>query len=175
MIAARRAPRGLELAAILAALTGAGLLMGSSLEVSSEYLLGDVICVLAGVFYAGYIILLGAVRSRMAPVPLLLVSTTASAPVALAIALAMGEVIVPHDWTPLIALAVSSQLVGQGLLIYSLRHFSSLVIGMALLAQPAIAALVGWLAFGETLGVADVAGMVLLAAALAMAKAGDGK
>ena len=47
------------------------------------------------------------------------------------------------------------------------------VIGLALLTQPAVSALAGWLAFGEVLSAGDVAGMVLLAGALAMAKVGD--
>jgi drug/metabolite transporter (DMT)-like permease len=87
--------------------------------------------------------------------------------------LLLGEKIVPHNWTPLIALAISSQLIGQGLLIYSLRHFPPLVIGLALLTQPAISATIGWLAFSEALTAPDVIGMVLLAAALVMARAGD--
>ena len=37
-------------------------------------------------------------------------------------------------------LMLASQIVGQGLLVYSLKHFSPLVVGMALLTQPAIAA-----------------------------------
>jgi drug/metabolite transporter (DMT)-like permease len=173
VVAARRAPRALELAAIAASLAGAGLLMGGSLEISHENLVGDLFCVLAGFFYAFYIIMLNSARDKLGQFSLLTVSTMASAPVMLVIALMLGETILPHNWTPLIALAISSQLIGQGFLIYSLRHFTPLIIGLALLAQPAIAAVVGWLAFGETLSGLDVLGMVLLAAALALAKAGD--
>ncbi|MFC0204540.1 DMT family transporter [Novosphingobium soli] len=172
VISARRAPRGLELAAICASLAGAGLLMGGSLEISHANLVGDLFCVLAGVFYAFYIIMLNAARERLGQFSVLAVSTLASAPVMLAIAVGLGETIMPTNWTPLVALAVSSQLVGQGFLIYSLRHFTPLVIGLALLTQPALSATVGWLAFGETLSGLDVLGMVLLAAALALAKAG---
>ena len=68
-------------------------------------------------------------------------------------------------------LAVSSQVVGQGLLVFSLRHFPPLIIGMALLTQPALAALVGWLAFGEMLVPLDILGMVLVGAALVLARA----
>ena len=39
-----------------------------------------------------------------------------------------------------VGLAILSQIVGQGLLVYSLGFFPPLVIGMALLIQPAIAA-----------------------------------
>jgi len=46
------------------------------------------------------------------------------------------------------------------------------VIGMALLTQPAIAATVGWLAFGELLAPLDVVGMVLVGTVLVLARAG---
>lgn len=174
VIAARRAPRWLELAAIAASLAGAGLLMGGSLEISRDNLMGDLICVLAGVFYAFYIVMLNGARERLGQFSVLAVSTLASIPVMFVIALLLGERIVPHDWTPLIALACSSQLIGQGGLIYALKHFPPLVIGLALLAQPALAALIGWLAFHETLSVADAVGMALLAGALALARAGTG-
>ncbi|HAW35592.1 MAG TPA: EamA family transporter, partial [Erythrobacter sp.] len=50
-------------------------------------------------------------------------------------------------------------------------HFPPLIIGMALLTQPALAALVGWLVFGETLVPLDVVGMVLVGTALVLARA----
>ena len=173
LIAARRAPRVLELAAILAALAGAALLMGGSLEISHASFVGDLFCLLAGLFYAVYILLLRPARARLGQFSLLFWSTLTGAPLLLAVAALLGERIVPHDWTPLLILAMSSQVIGQGLLIYSLKNFTPLVIGLALLTQPAVSALTGWLAFGETLAAGDVLGMVLLAGALAMAKAGD--
>lgn len=172
LIAARRVPRLLELAAIVAALCGAGLLMGGSLEISHANLIGDLFCALAGFFYAFYILMLNSARAKLGQFSVLAISTAASVPVMLGIAALRGETILPHDWTPLIALAFSSQLVGQGFLIYSLRHFPPLVIGLALLTQPAVSASVGWLAFGETLTTLDVLGMVLLAAALVLARLG---
>jgi drug/metabolite transporter (DMT)-like permease len=173
LVTAGRAPRIIELAAIGAALIGAALLMGSSLEISHASFVGDLFCALAGLFYAFYILMLRPARAGLGQFTVLGVSMLASAPVMLGVALLLGEKIVPHNWTPLIALAISSQLIGQGLLIYSLRHFPPLVIGLALLTQPAISATIGWLAFSEALTAPDVIGMVLLAAALVMARAGD--
>ena len=69
------------------------------------------------------------------------------------------------------ALALTSQVIGQGLLVYALKHFTPLIVGMALLTQPAIAAAVGWIAFGETLGLPDIAGMALVSVALVLARA----
>lgn len=172
-IALHRAPRIPELAAIALALFGATLLMGRSLEISHAHLVGDLLCLLAGFFYAFYILMLNSVRARLGQFSILAVATAASVLPMLAMALLRGEAVMPHDWTPLITLACTSQLVGQGLLIYSLRHFRPLVIGLTLLTQPAVSATMGWLAFGETLSIADLAGMVLLATALVLARVGD--
>lgn len=173
LIAARRRPRVLEIAAIGCALAGAVVLMGGSLEVSHVSFVGDLFCLLAGVFYAAYILMLAPARAHLAQFSVLFWATITGAPVLLATALLMGETITPSNWTPLVVVALSSQVIGQGLLIYSLKNFTPLVIGLALLTQPAVSALTGWLAFGEALSAGDVIGMLLLAGALAMAKAGD--
>ncbi len=166
----RRLPRGTEWLAILFAVGGAAILMGESLEISTATLVGDLFCLLAGLFYAGYLLILQNARARLGSWSLLTWASMAGAPVLLAIALLRGEPVWPHNWTPLIALFVLSQLVGQGLLVFSLRHFPPLVIGLALLTQPAVAALSGWFAFGESVGPIDLLGMVMLGLALVLAR-----
>lgn len=166
----RRLPRGTEWLAMVSALAGAAILMGNSLEVSRETLVGDLFCLLAGLFYAGYLLILQNARAGLGSWSLLTWSSLAGAPVLLAMAVLRGEPIWPTDWSPLIALFVLSQLVGQGLLVFSLKHFPPLIIGLALLTQPAVAALSGWYAFGETIGPVDLLGMALLGAALVLAR-----
>jgi drug/metabolite transporter (DMT)-like permease len=166
----RRLPRAGEWAALGAALLGAAILLGRSLEISGATLVGDLFCLLAGMFYAGYLLVLHDARRALGHWGLLALASLAGAPVVLALALLHGEPVWPHDWGPLVGLAISSQLVGQGFLVYSLKHFSPLVIGLALLTQPAVAALAGWLAFGEVLGVPDITGMVLVGLALVVAR-----
>jgi len=173
LIAARRAPSGREGVGVIAAIAGAGILLGRSMEISATTFIGDLFCLAAGIFYAFY--LLPAQRARAALgswLVLLLVSLTA-APILLGMAIAAGEPVLPGaaGWTPILVLALSSQVIGQGLLVFSLRNFPPLVIGMALLTQPAIAATVGWLAFGELLEPVDIFGMVLVGAALVLARA----
>lgn len=171
----QRQPAGREWLAIAAALGGAGILLGRSFEMSPTSFAGDLYCLAAGLLYAGYLVILQDARQRLGGWALLTWSCAASAPVLLVLALALGEPVWPgaalDGWGPVIALAISSQLLGQGLLVYALRHFAPLTIGIALLTQPAVAALSGWLAFGERLGPADVAGMALLAGALVLARA----
>jgi drug/metabolite transporter (DMT)-like permease len=173
LIALRRRPHTAEWLALLAAMTGAAILFGRSLEISTRTLAGDLFCLFAGLCYAFYIIPLQKARESLGSWALLAWSGLASAPVLLAIALMRGEPIFPHVWWPVLGLALGSQVVGQGLLVWSLKHFPPLIIGLALLCQPVIGVLAGWLAFGETLGVWDLAGMALVAGALVIARSGD--
>lgn len=170
-IAWRRLPKDSEWPAMLAALAGAAILMGRSFEISPRTFLGDVLCLAAGILYAGYLILLKDARQKLGGWSVLTWSCVASAPVLLVIALVAGERIMPGNWWPVVGLAVSSQLIGQGLLVYAMRHFSALVIGVALLCQPAVAALAGWIAFDEVLSGPDLLGIALVAGALVIARA----
>lgn len=172
-IAWRRPPSGSEWLALAAALGGAAILMGQSLEISPRTLLGDLFCLLAGVLYAGYLIILHDARKALGSWSLLTWSSLASAPTLLVVALLLREPFWPHDWAPIAGLAVGSQLIGQGLLVYALRHFSPLVIGIALLTQPAVAAVVGWLSFGEVLSLIDIFGIALVGSALVLARVGE--
>ena len=169
-IAWRRLPKGSEWPALVAAITGAAILMGRSFEISAITLYGDLFCLLAGMLYAGYLLILQDARKALGSWSLLTWSCLGSAPVLLGIALLGGEAIWPQDWRPVVGLAISSQLIGQGLLVYALRHFPPLVIGIALLCQPAVAALAGWISFGEVLTGVDLLGVALVGSALVLAK-----
>lgn len=169
-IALRRLPHSREWLALACALLGVGVLLGRSLEVSTQTLIGDLLCLLAGLFYAFYLIPLQRARETLGPWGLLAWSSAAGLPVLAIVAHLLGEPFWPQNWTPLVVLALSSQVFGQGMLIYALGHFRPLVIGLALLTQPALASLAGWLAFGERLGMLDIAGMALVAGALVLAR-----
>lgn len=175
LIAMHRRPHLREFAAVALALGGAGLLLGRSMEIDTRTLAGDLFCILAGLFYVVYILLVQHVRGRFGSWSLLFWSSLAGCPVLLVTALALGEPVLPGNWWPLVGLMLASQIVGQGLLVYSLRHFPPLVIGLVLLTQPAVSVVVGWLSFGEVLALPDAIGMALVGAALVLARLGEGK
>ncbi|MEM6908940.1 MAG: DMT family transporter [Pseudomonadota bacterium] len=174
-IIARTLPRGAEWLAIVLALSGAAILLGRSLEISEETFVGDLFCVAAGLLYAVYLVNLQGARESFGAWSLLAWVSVFACPVLLGVALVLGEPVWPTDWTPVVLLFVSSQLIGQGLLVYSLGHFPPLVIGLALLTQPAVAALVGYAVFDEVLTGLDVVGMALLGSALVAARVVQGK
>ncbi|WP_375428356.1 DMT family transporter [uncultured Sphingomonas sp.] len=158
--------------ALLLATIGAALLMGRSYQLDPRNLTGDLLCLLAGVLYTVYFICMARARDTMAPLPALALSTLASVLPLLLFAWGLGERIWPTDWTPLIGLALASQLLGQGLMIYALGKLSPLVIGVALLTQPVVAGTVGWIVYGEKLGAPDLIGIALVAAALVLVRRG---
>ena len=169
-IAARMLPRGFDWLAIVCALGGAAILLGRSLEISAETFVGDLFCITAGLLYAVYLLTLQNERGQFGSWSLLVWVSIFACPFLLGLALILGEPVWPTDWTPVIVLFITSQLIGQGLLVYSLGHFPPLFIGLALLTQPAIAAAIGYWVFDEVLSVLDIVGMLLLGSALVVSR-----
>ncbi|WP_308515063.1 DMT family transporter [Sphingomonas flavescens] len=167
---AHRRPSAQQAIALALAAGGAALLMGGSYELSPKNFAGDILTLVAGLLYGGYLIFVERARGSLKPLPLLLLATLFGMPMLLMISLGLGEQIWPSNWTPLIIFALSSQVLGQGLLVYSIGTFPPLVVGLALLTQPAISALIGWFAYREALTWTDAIGALGIAAALVIVR-----
>jgi drug/metabolite transporter (DMT)-like permease len=101
---------------------------------------------------------------------MLFIASAFGASMLLPLSIGLGERLFPDDWTFVLILALSSQVLGQGLLVYALGSLSPLVVGLTLLTQPAISALAGWLAYGETLRPLDWIGAAAIAVALVLVR-----
>ena len=172
-VVARAWPRGYQAAGLILAGLGALLLLGRSFELSPRNLGGDGLTLLAGLFYAVYLIVMERARGEMAPLPALAASTAAGVLPILLFALLLGERIWPALWTPLLLLALGSQVLGQGLLVYAVGHLSPVVIGVSLLLQPLVSAAIGWISYGERLSGADFLGGGALCLALVLVRLGE--
>ena len=73
----------------------------------------------------------------------------------------------------MLLLALGSQVIGQGLLVYAIGALPPLVVGLALLSQPAISALIGWFVYRETLSPLDWIGAAAIALALVLVRLPD--
>jgi drug/metabolite transporter (DMT)-like permease len=173
LIIARAMPSRKQSLALLLALGGAALLMSASYELSQKNFAGDLLALVAGLFYGGYLIFVERGRTELKPLPLLILATAFAVPMMLVISIVVGDRIWPHDWTPLLLFALSSQVVGQGLLVYSIGTLPPLVVSLGLLTQPAISASIGWFAYGETLSRTDIIGAVAIAVALVLVRLPD--
>lgn len=169
-LVARAWPSRLQGIALVLAAAGAALLMGRSYQLDPRHLAGDLLCLLAGTLYAVYFVLMADVRRATAPWPALALSSLATLPALFVFAAVLGERIMPQHWTPLLAMALVCQVIGQGCMIYALGRLSPLVIGLALLIQPAVAATIGWIGFGEALAAPDLIGMAMVAVALVLVR-----
>src|SRR5688572_16658304 len=167
---ARRLPSPMQTAALTLAAVGAALLMGGSAELSARHLRGDLLALLAGLLYTGYLIAVERARGELDALPLLFLASAFGAVMLLPFSLALGEQVVPGDWTPVLLLAIGSQVLGQGLLVYAIGALPPLVVGLALLTQPAISALIGWVAYREALSPLDWLGAAAIALALVLVR-----
>ena len=167
---ARAWPSRRAAAALLLAALGITLLMGLSADVSPRNLAGDLLCLLAAVFYTGYLVAMDRARSNTSALASLGRATLASAVMLLPIAALARGAFWPTDWTPLLLLAFGSQVLGQGLIIFALPHVSPVVAGLGLLIQPLLAAALGWAWFDERLSLLEATGMVAILVALALVR-----
>ena len=172
-VAARRWPQRRVVGALGVAALGTALLLGRSFELSARNLAGDLLCILAAILYTGYLVQLGGVRDRVGALGALTVATLAAAVLVGVVAGLSGGPLWPGDWRPLIALALGSQLMGQGLIILALARLPAHVAGLGLLIQPVIGAILGWGLYAEAISAPEALGMALVLGALAWVKLGE--
>jgi len=167
---ARKWPSRLQAVALTLAAAGCAALIIGSAELSARHVRGDTLALAAGLLYTGYLIIVERARDRLKPLPLLFLASLFGAAMLLPISLAFGERIMPDDWLPLFILAFTSQIIGQGLLVYALGHVPPLVVGLAFLTQPAISAFIGWAVYSESMTSLDWIGAVAIGVALVLVR-----
>jgi drug/metabolite transporter (DMT)-like permease len=152
-------------AGLLLCVLGGGLLLGQSFGFAPHRLVGDVYGLATAVFFGGYMLAVRAARRHANAGRLAFLSTAVSAACLLVVALVVEENLLPRSaggLAALVALALVSQVGGQGLLTVALgalpATFSSLVIFLEAIAAAALA----WLLLDEPLGLVQVCGGVLI-------------
>jgi drug/metabolite transporter (DMT)-like permease len=164
----RRVTR-LFLAGMAAALMGAAVMTGAK----PENWFGDLLGVLTAVFYASYIVSVGRLRERYSTATIMAWSATAAAILLLPVCLAAGEGFwapTLEGWLVLLALAVVSHVLGQGLIAYALAHLPASFSAVTLLAQPVLASLLAWLLFAEALTALQATGGAVVLAGIVVAR-----
>lgn len=169
-VATRTRPTPHMLWAMGLAAVGTVLLLGTSFELSARHFAGDLLCLGAALFYTAYLVVIDRMRGRVAALPTLILASSFGALALFVFARAGPGPFWPTDWRPVVALAFTSQVLGQGLIVYAMGHLKPLVVGLTLLIQPAIATAIGIIRFNEVPGPAVVAGGVLVIAALVMVR-----
>ncbi len=168
----RRRPALRDLAALL--LAGLGLWLvtqGDAQTPTRATLLGDALGLSAGLLFACYLLLMEGLHVQLSSQRQVTVAYSVAACLLWAALLAQGGATLSYSvsvWKALLGMTLGPQIVGHTLLNASLRHFSSSLIGFAILLEPVIAALLAWLLLGQRLAPAQIGGGVLVLLALAL-------
>lgn len=161
--------------AIGIALAGAGLIAAGDWTGSASSLKGALLAVAGAVTLSLYHVIGRGLRSAL-PLPAYILGVWSAAAVTLAVIARAGGApftgLPPRTMAALVALALVPTLAGHGLVNRSLRLLPAPTVGLFLLGEPLCAALLAYLAFGETPGALTLAGgaLVLTALALVVAK-----
>lgn len=158
------------------ALAGAMILMGDSVRLSADHLFGDALGLLTAVFYGGYILSVGHLRSEFSTATIMTWSGVITAVILLPMALLSGEALLPAQWSGwavLAGLALFSHAGGQSMIAYALAHLPASFSSVSLLLQPAGAAILAWILLGEPLGVLQAIGAAVILAGILLARRGS--
>lgn len=167
-----RVSRGF-IAAMIAAIVGVTILVGDKLGIDRDQILGDGLGVFSSLAFAGYLMAIGRLRLRQRSSTVMAASVVATALCLLALALVMGESLLPrtlYGWADLLALALISHALGQGLLTVALAHVSPTFSAVSLLTLPVTAGLYGWLFFAEPLTLNQAIGAPIVLASILAAR-----
>jgi len=155
------------------AIGGATLLMGQSLTLSLDHLLGDALGIVTAAFYGTYMLFVSRLRTVFSTATIMAWSAVATSIFLVPTAMLSGESLVAgslHGWSVLLGLALVSQCGGQSLIAYAFAHLPASFSSVALLVQPALAAILAWLLFGEALGPLQAAGAVIILTGIVVAR-----
>ena len=135
----------------LVTLIGVLVLMSNKVSMSPDRLLGDSLSLGSSVFYAMFMITVYKLRDLVTSTIIMFIS-------------AFGEL-----W-PLLALALVSQILGQGLLAYCLGKVNACLSSLITLSQPVVAALYAWVIFNENLNLQTVIAILITLTGVYLAK-----
>jgi drug/metabolite transporter (DMT)-like permease len=150
-------------------------LVGESYGLQPQRLMGDLYGVATALFFGCYVLAVRAARARHGAAALMFASTAITSVCLLVIAIAFEPRVLPQSVggaTALLALALVSQVGGQGLVAVALgtlpATFSSLVIFLEAIA----AATFGWLLLNEPLGSVQALGGLMILFGIFVARPG---
>jgi len=171
----RAAVSRIFVAGLAIALAGVVTLKGGPAALGDGYLQGDGVAVIAAIFYAGYILAIGRLRSRFDTVRIMIWSTASAAVCILPLAYFTEGTLLPpsaYGWAILLGLAFISHAGGQVAITYALGLLPPAFSSLTLLLQPVVAALLAWGLLGEAVGGLQAIGGAIVLLGILIARRG---
>lgn len=143
---------------LVVALCGAIALGLDDLQVSADNFTGDFLALLSAAFSAANLMVIERLRTKFSAATIILWCCLIGALLTLPVMLLQETQIFPmtlSGWLSVVGLALVCQILGQGLQAYSLKRLSSGIVGILLLLDPVLAALIAWFVFFEHLSLSN--------------------
>lgn len=159
------------------AIVGAIIIGVEDLQAAKNNIFGDAAALLAAMLSATSILSIEQLRVKFSATIIMLwtsfIGTLFIFPVVL---LSEGQLFPTFwvGWLAVISLAIVSQVIGQGLLTYSLKRFSSGLVAVSMLAIPVIAALLAMIIFSEKLSLLNWLAFLVVLAGIYLAISAQG-
>ena len=163
------------MAGLVMAVAGVVVLKGGPGALGGGDLAGDGIAVVAAMFYAGYILAIGQLRSRFSTNRIMIWSTASAAFCMLPMALLAEPTLLPptgFGWAMLFGLAFVSHAGGQVAITYALAYLAPAFSSLTLLVQPVVAAVLAWILLSEPVGIMQAAGGTIVLIGILIARRG---
>nr|WP_084044254.1 DMT family transporter [Ensifer sp. WSM1721] len=166
---------GIFVAGLVTAIAGVIVLKGGPAALGGGDIAGDGIAIIAAMFYAGYILAIGRLRSRFSTNRIMLWSTASAAACMLPMAFFTEPSLLPPSafgWAMLIGLAFVSHAGGQVAITYALAYLPPAFSSLTLLLQPVVAALLAWVLLSEPVGLMQAIGGAIVLIGILIARRG---
>ncbi|ASY57579.1 DMT family transporter [Sinorhizobium sp. CCBAU 05631] len=163
------------LAGLVTAVAGVVVLKGGPGALGGGDLIGDGIAIVAAMFYAGYILAIGQLRSRFGTNRIMIWSTASAAVCTLPMAVLAEPALLPptgFGWAILFGLAFVSHAGGQVAITYALAFLAPAFSSLTLLVQPVVAAVLAWVLLSEPVGVMQATGGAIVLIGILIARRG---
>ncbi|WP_199344709.1 MULTISPECIES: DMT family transporter [Nostoc] len=158
---------------LVMALLGAIAFELNKVQFATDQILGDALALLTAIFMATCMLLIERLRTRFSTATIMLWRCGITTMFLLPVLPFLEDRLLPYSWMGwffIIFQALFCQVLGQGLLAYSLSRISSSVVAVTLLIEPVLASIFAWFIFSEQVGLFDWATFAVVLAGIYLAQ-----
>ncbi|MGF1535960.1 MAG: DMT family transporter [Elainellaceae cyanobacterium] len=150
---------------------------GADHSVGASPALGDAAALLASLFYAISFLIIEQLRASLGTQNILFWRCLIGAAVMLPVVLISGEPVMPTSasgWLAVIGLAALCEALGHGLVVHSLKYFSSTFVNVFLLLESILTAVFAYAIFSESLSLLNLLTFAMILGGVLIAKVSEG-
>jgi drug/metabolite transporter (DMT)-like permease len=148
-----------------------------NLVISQNAIIGDAAALLSSVFYAASFLMIERLRTKLPVQNILIWRCFLGTLFILPVVLIFEDKIFPiswFGWLTVFGLAAICEVLGHGLIVYSLKYLSSSFVTIFLLLEPVITAILAWFIFSESLSLINLLALIFILQGIYLAKTGKG-